>query len=236
MCDEYGADHNGTYYTGAAGDLFVERGTQHIIQKVLLDTGTTPDQVITMGSSMGGTAALKFGMRLGVRGIVAVCPHIDLDICAVRQDRWRHVAFICPDGDPVGAQNHVYTRQIRRYIEELDGRTPPRLFMQSCADDTGVHAEQVLPLVDTWRRQGGRVDLDERPKGGHTSDWATRALLLDAAERILAGEDIDLPMYQTQAPYLGALTRDPLSHQLRRRASLTRKRLRMLISPPAGRA
>jgi len=234
MCDEYGADRNGTYYTGAGGDMFVEHATQLIIEQVRDDIGTPADRMVTMGSSMGGTAALKFGLRLGVKGIVAVCPHIDLDTCAARQDRWRHVAFICPDGDPVGAQNWVYTRQVCRVLDAWEGDPPPRLFVQSCADDKGVHQEQVLPLVDTWRRKGGKVDLDERPTGGHTSDWATRPLLLDATARILASENIDLLLYRAEPPYLGTPTRDPLSHQLRRRTSLTRKRVMKIISRAGG--
>ena len=40
-------------------------------------------------------------------------------------------------------------------------------------DDHGVHAEQVLPLVELWRDRGGAVDLDERASGGHTSEYAT---------------------------------------------------------------
>jgi hypothetical protein len=31
VCDEYGADHNGTYYTGERGDLFVERAMLDLI-------------------------------------------------------------------------------------------------------------------------------------------------------------------------------------------------------------
>ena len=62
--------------------------------------------VVTMGSSMGATAALKFGLMLRVKGIVAISPHIDLDICAERQGRWRHVAVDLPDGDPLAPHNY----------------------------------------------------------------------------------------------------------------------------------
>src|SRR5262249_40633274 len=101
----------------------------------------------------------------------------------------------------------------------------PRLFVQSCADDAGVHHEQVIPLVERWRSLGGMADLDVRPRGGHTSDWATRALLLDATGRILRGESIDPERYATDPAFAGSQTRQPLSHRLRRAASRTRRRL-----------
>src|SRR5207253_1827484 len=102
---------------------------------------------------------------------------------------------------------------------------PPPLFVQSCADDDGVHEEQVLPLLDAWRAAGGVAYHDARPRGGHTSDWATKPLLLDAAARLLAGEPIDVDRYQTDPAFAGALVRAPLSHRLRRRASLLRNRV-----------
>jgi hypothetical protein len=226
LCDQYGADGNGTYYTGEKGDFFVERATLEIIRSTMTAWGHEPGDTVLLGSSMGATAALKFGLMLGVRGIVAIAPHVDLDVCAARQNRRRHVAFIVPDGDTQSVENHRFTRQVRNLLDSHDPATPlPGLFVQSCEDDAGLHAEQVLPLVEQWRAKGGRFWLDARPIGGHTSDWATKALLLDATASLLAGRDIDVERYQTDPDFVGHLTRDPISHRLRRRASLLRKRL-----------
>ncbi|HVV36708.1 MAG TPA: hypothetical protein VHC63_08925 [Acidimicrobiales bacterium] len=225
-CDQYGAEANGTYYTGEAGDFFVERAMLTLLERTMHDLGHPPERTVFMGSSMGATAALKFGLLLGVRGIVAVAPHIDLDICAAQQNRERHVAFIVPDGDTQAAHNYVFTRQIRNLVEQWDQPTvPPALFVQSCEDDVGVFHEQVLPLVATWKEKGGAVYLDARPQGGHTSDWATKPLLLDAAAALLAGRAIDVARYQTDPVFAGTPVKPPLSHRLRRRASLMRKRL-----------
>jgi hypothetical protein len=197
VCDEYGADRNGTYYTGGRGDFFVERATAAIIEAAMAECGVPPSEVVTVGSSMGATGALKFGLTLGVRGIVAVSPHVDLDICAATQGRERHVAFIVPDGDTQSTGNHRYTRQIRALLGQWDRDRPlPRLFLQACRDDSGVYDEQVLPLCLTWRELQGAVDLDARPRGGHTSDFATRPLLLDAIGRLFSGEPIDVRSYQ----------------------------------------
>lgn len=226
LCDAHGAFDNGTYYTGQAGDLFVERAMIDIIESVRDRFGYGEQPLVTLGSSMGATAALKFGLDLDADGIVAVCPHIDLDVCAARQDRMAEVAWICPDGDALAEHNHPYTRQIRQRLTTRPGdRRLPRLFVQSCEDDLGVHREQVVPLVERWRAGGGEVTTDFRPTGGHTSDWATRALLLDAVTRLAEGRPIDVARYRDDPRFAGHLVRPPVSHRVRRAASLTRKRV-----------
>jgi len=226
LCDPYGAYQNGTYYLGEAGDLFVERATRAIIDQVVASSGVGTDELILLGSSMGGTAALKFGLDLQAKGIVAIGPHIDLDVCARLQHRFAEVAFTLPDGDPYNPANDPVTRAVRARLDAYPADAPlPRLFLQSCEDDDGVHDEQVLPLVQAWQARGGQVELDARPVGGHTSDWATRALLLDVIERIGRGEPAPLDTYQCEPPYVGSLTRPPLEHRIRRRLSLLRKRI-----------
>lgn len=226
LCDAYGAYDNGTYYTGEKGDFYVERAMSAILDATVAQHGYAPAETIMVGSSMGATAALKFGLLRDAKGILAISPHIDLDICATRQDRMDEVAFIVPSGHVSAPANFPYTRQVRRLVDERHGDRPlPRLVMQSCADDAGVHQEQVLPLMEAWRARGGVVVLDERPTGGHTSDYATKPMMLDAIGRLLTGDPIDVRRYQTEPAFRGVVTRPPLSHRLRRRASLARKRL-----------
>jgi hypothetical protein len=227
LCDTHGVHGNGCYYLGEAGDLYVERAVAALVDDQVAATGHPPDRVVTLGSSMGATAAIATGLRLGAAGIVAVGPHVDLDTSARFQDRMAEVAWICPDGDALAEHNHHLTRRINRTLDSWPAdRRLPRLFVQSCQDDTGVHQEQVVPLVERWRALGGTADLDSRPVGGHTSDWATRPLLLDAAHRMLSGEPIDVERYATDPAFAGSLTRPPLSHRVRRAVSLARKRVR----------
>jgi hypothetical protein len=224
LCDEYGADGNGTYYTGEAGDLFVERAMLAVIRDAARESAAGASSIVTMGSSMGATAALKFGLMLGVRGIVAISPHIDLDICAISQGRQRHVAFICPDGDPAALHNRVYTRQVRRLVAEARDGPPPRLFVQACRDDDGVFREQVEPLCAAWREAGGAVTLDARRSGGHTSDHATRALLLDVVARILEGRPFDVRRYQHDRVFRGPSSADRTRRRLRATAGRVLRR------------
>lgn len=231
LCDAYGAFDNGTYYTGERGDLFVERAMTRIIDRHLDDHGYRGRPLVTVGSSMGATAALKFGLDLDADGIVAICPHIDLDVCAARQDRMAEVAWICPDGDALAEHNHPITRQIRARLTARRDRPLPRLYVQSCEDDVGVHDEQVIPLVQRWRGAGGEAVTDFRPVGGHTSDHATRAVLLDAVGALATGDPIDVERYRSDPAYAGTLVRPPLTHRVRRAASLGRKRVLSALRP-----
>lgn len=232
LCDPYGAFDNGTYYLGGDGDRYVERAMHEIIDRRIEALGITPADAVTIGSSMGGTAALKFGNRLDVAGIVAIGPHIDLDTSAVHQDRLDEVAFTLPDGEVTAVHNRVLTRQVRNELAARD-RPPPELFIQSCRDDLGVHTEQVLPLCAEWVTAGGAVHLDERPSGGHTSDHAPQALLIDVVDRMLDGRPVDVARYQDDPNFAGTTTPVPWSHRIRGRLRL-RSRLRALLGRGAG--
>lgn len=172
LCDTYGADRNGSYYKGENGDFFVERAMDNIQSNVAESLGIGPERTVTVGSSMGATAALRFALRLGYRGVVAVSPHIDLDISAVRQGRVRHVAAIVGREDVEADDLRPVTREIAHLVTAA--KPLPRLVIQSMLDDAGVHEEQVLPLIKTWKSGGGSLLTDFRRTGGHTSDYATR--------------------------------------------------------------
>jgi hypothetical protein len=191
VCDQFGAESNGTYYTGEAGDFFVERAMTQIIEQAMKRDGVTSDGLVTIGSSAGATGAIKFGLMFDAKGILAICPHIDLDTSATLQNRMPHVSFVVPDGDPTSIENRAYTRQITNMVaSKIVGRRVPRLFIQSCSDDHGVHREQVVPLASLWRSKGGQVLLDTRRNGGHTSVFATKPLILDVVRKLFGGQQI----------------------------------------------
>ncbi len=171
LCDTFGADDNGTYYKGEAGDFFVERAVGRILDLVQEQVGVDSSEVVMMGSSMGATAALRFALQRQTAGAVAVVPHIDLDLAARYQGRRPHVAAVLGADDVDDPRHYPITREVRALAETAP--LGPRLAIQSMEDDDGVHDEQVIPLVERWRDRGGEVDCDFRPKGGHTSDFAT---------------------------------------------------------------
>jgi pimeloyl-ACP methyl ester carboxylesterase len=171
LCDTYGADSNGTYYKGVNGDFFVERAMDSIQSDVAASLDVGPAQIVTLGSSMGATAALRFALRHGYAGAVGVSPHIDLDTSALRQGRLRHVAAIVGHDDVSDPELQPVTREVSRLVSST--RPLPRLVIQSMLDDHGVHEEQVVPLVESWMRGGGEVLTDFHLHGGHTSNYAS---------------------------------------------------------------
>lgn len=178
LCDTFGVDSNGTYYKGIDGDFFVERAMDAIQMKISDQFGIDPGSTVTLGSSMGGTAALRFALRHHYAGAVAVTPHIDLDVSAARQGRLRHVAAIVGHEDVDAPGLRPVTREIARLVATV--RPLPRLVVQSVLDDAGVHDEQVLPLVESWELGGGLVKTDFQATGGHTSEYATPEFFADA--------------------------------------------------------
>jgi len=205
LCDQFGATKNGTYYTGERGDLFVERAMNKIIQNVMQKLNISQDHVMTVGSSMGACGALKFGLLFNVGSILAISPHIDLDICAAKQGRELHVTAICPDGKPYSEENFKYTRQVSNLLQRWEeGEKLPTLFLHSCKDDHGVHEEQVLPLLKRWEAHHGTYYFDERETGGHGSDYCTKAVILDVLKNLCEGSPIDVIKYQKQKKYFPA--------------------------------
>lgn len=203
LCDAFGADENGTYYIGKHDDPFVENAMFEILKRIGLETRYVAQNTVTIGSSMGATAALKFGLIYGVKGIIAISPHIDLDISAKTQNRERHVSWILEDSDTQNSTHFPITRQIRLLLDVQISNNAllPSLFVQSCRDDKGVHFEQAVPLVKQWRNGRGVAWFDERRFGGHTSEFATRALLLDVVHRFLGNEQLDIRAYKWSSEF-----------------------------------
>lgn len=171
LCDTFGADRNGTYYKGENGDFFVERAIDAIQRDVADELGVERTETVTLGSSMGATAALRFALRNGYAGAVAVSPHIDLDTSALTQGRLRHVSAVLGREDVDAPELRGVTREIADLV--TSAARVPSLVVQSMEDDHGVHDEQVLPLVAAWQGRGARVLTDFQASGGHTSDHAT---------------------------------------------------------------
>ena len=203
LCDAFGADENGTYYIGQQKAPYVEEAMLEILKQIGLGTRYPAQNTVTIGSSMGATAALKFGLLNKVNGIIAISPHIDLDISAKMQNRERHVAWVLEDSDTQNSTNYPITRQIRLILDEQisNSGSLPSLFIQSCRDDSGVHFEQVTPLVEQWRAGGGTAWFDDRRFGGHTSEFATRALLLDVVHRFIRHDQLDIKAYKWSSEF-----------------------------------
>jgi pimeloyl-ACP methyl ester carboxylesterase len=204
VSDTFGAEDNGCYYKGLDQNFFVERATHRIIDEVQQELELDPSQIVTAGSSMGGTAALRFALTRNLAGAVAVCPHIDLDISALRQNRLPHVAAVLGSDAVEDPRFAPITREIRDLAGSVSDL--PRLAIQSMEDDDGVHFEQVLPLIDLWRSRGGEVQPEFHATGGHTSGYATPEYFTRSLDWCLApkpGQEGFLATTKSLPPQLG---------------------------------
>ncbi len=183
LCDTYGAEQNGTYYKGVNQDFFVERAIDRIQEEVAAKLGVDPRRTVTIGSSMGATAALRFALRHGYAGAVAVKPHIDLDISALRQGRLPHVTAVLGRNDVEHPELRPITREIRGLADRV--RPLPRLVMQSNLDDHGVHSEQVMPLAQDLARGRRRVS-DRVWRGRRALDDPRHGRVLHRCNRLVS--------------------------------------------------
>lgn len=68
-----------TWYLGTKESPLIEKYTQ-IIQHCMSISHLTPEQTFSMGGSMGGYAALYYGISLNFKGVFAALPQINWDI------------------------------------------------------------------------------------------------------------------------------------------------------------
>ena len=64
ILDNFGFDKRGAYYLGHNRDFFIERATTELIQRVLVENNILREDVITVGSSKGGFAAVYFAVKM----------------------------------------------------------------------------------------------------------------------------------------------------------------------------
>ena len=64
------------YYLGEGGNSVYESATLALITKMINQLNLTKDNILTIGSSKGGTAALYFGLKYGFQHIIVGAPQI----------------------------------------------------------------------------------------------------------------------------------------------------------------
>lgn len=180
FCEPFGVRSNGTYYLGRSGD----RSTEGLIDEMwdilnpILDSSLP---VITMGSSMGGHAAIYFAAKWSANGAIAVSPHLDLRRAACDGGRWDEIAWAVPGGDPTSAVAEVDTQRL--FVDGRPGAATTQVVVQYALDDPGCVADDINRLQQFFDRP---ILVDVRQTGGHTSDFAPRDWWLGTVSAILA--------------------------------------------------
>jgi pimeloyl-ACP methyl ester carboxylesterase len=181
FCDPFGVRSNGTYYLGCGGD----RSTETLIDEMWGIIGSNLDSelpVITMGSSMGGHAAIEFAAKWSAKGAVAVSPHLDLRRAASEGGRWDEIAWAVPGGDPASVDAEVDTQRL--FVPGKPGSETTQVVIQYALDDPGCVVDDVIRLQQFFEKP---IMVDVRSEGGHTSDFAPRDWWLRTVDAIIAG-------------------------------------------------
>lgn len=184
FCEPFGVRSNGTYYLGRSGD----RSTEGLIDRMWERIGPGLDPtlpVITMGSSMGGHAAIYFAAKWSAAGAIAVSPHLDLRRAACDGGRWDEIAWAVPTGDPTSAPAEVDTQRL--FVEGRPGAKTTQVVVQYALDDPGCVTDDVTRLQEFFDRP---ISVDVRRTGGHTSDFAPRGWWLGTIAAVLAGSPL----------------------------------------------
>ena len=222
--DSWGYTNDGTYYGGRAGDLFVERAVSELVRKLIAEyrAQDPATKVVAMGSSMGAYAAIKFAVMNGIAAL-GWSPHLDMEIAMKSCGRGPWVRYCLEDADD--ASRARYLHRLQDVVNEHAGNLPP-LIVQATADDHFVYPEQVVPFVESYISAGGKVQLDLRDRGGHTSRYAPDEYLVEALTCLAEARDLDIDRMRALPPRIPT-SRERLERSLQ---SLEAVVLRILIA------
>lgn len=179
FCEPFGVRSNGTYYLGRSGD----RSTEGLINEMwdIIHPMVDPSlPIITMGSSMGGHAAIYFAATWSAEGAIAVSPHLDLRRAACDGGRWDEIAWAVPGGDPTSTIAEVDTQRL--FVDGRPGAATTQIVIQYALDDPGCVTDDISRLQQFFHQP---ILLDVRKKGGHTSDFAPRIWWLATISAVL---------------------------------------------------
>ena len=182
FCDPFGVRENGTYYLGKSGDRFVEQLIDELWKAVMPHVdGSLP--IVTMGSSMGGHAAIYFGTKWKAKAAIAVSPHLDLRRAAEHGGRHAEVSWAVPTGKPEAPEAEIDTQRL--FNDASEPRSDLAVIIQFALDDPGCTQEDVARLQKVYHRE---LICDVRKSGGHTSDFAPRTWWLNVAGAIVKNQ------------------------------------------------
>ena len=168
--DHAGFTNDGTYYGGTAGDLFIEDAVLELIlsMKQKFTEKRVDARFISMGSSMGGYAAVKFAALGELDSGFVYSPHFDMKIAMHNCGRRPWIEWCLRSG--TDSQKDEYLNRLQFVVEKKsDWISNIDLLVQATADDPYVYPEQVVPFIERFKAAGGTVELDLRERGGHTS-------------------------------------------------------------------
>lgn len=154
ILDNFGYNRSGGYYLGEHGDYFVPDLVIALINDIKMNNRI--EKITTLGSSKGGTAALYYGLRLGVDRVIVGAPQYYLgDYLNTEAHRMILEGIIGNVTDEkVTCMNILLYNLINRTTN------PVTRFYIHCSRNEHTYDDYVRPLVDDLRSKSFFVDTD----------------------------------------------------------------------------
>jgi len=163
ISDNNGEHKGGLYYLGNNENYYIEKQTMALIDHVCNQQNIKT--MYTIGSSMGGYAAIYYGLKLKLDGVIAVVPQVNKEI--IEQLGWQKWKKVLKE---VGS-----LPDLCQLIACTDTSDLPDLFIQYGTYPADLAAGEALKEVLVGKN--GLFVFDCFDKSDHTSDFMTKELV-----------------------------------------------------------
>lgn len=155
ILDDFG--DQGSYYLSDHGDRSIFDATQALIARELIRLGLTPQDLITAGSSKGGTAAILHGIAAGAGHVIVGAPQVKVG-SFLQGPHPNMVGFMM--GDTSERSVDALDRVVFESIESMREKTRLSIVVGEADHHYKNH---VLPLKTYAESHGKTLDITVRP-------------------------------------------------------------------------
>jgi hypothetical protein len=185
ILDNYGP--RGCYYLGNEMNYEVETSVQSLISYTASKLNISPSNIISAGTSKGGSAALYYGMKYNYGHIVTGAPQTKIAdyIRKFAKETAEYILGIEPTAYEVSYINNLIFKQI-------DKDHLPHISLLTSTNDI-QYKHHIVPLVNTFNDNGKKIDLtiDNTILSHNEIAVSFPAFLLNKLVGIIHGLNID---------------------------------------------
>lgn len=154
ILDDFG--NQGSYYLGQNQDFSIEASVSSLINFIMAKYKISHDDVITIGSSKGGFAALYFGIKYHYGNVIVGGPQTKIGDFLITQTSNAHIASYISGGSLLGDKFYL-NDLLYRLLKQPIINTKIHLL---CGTDDLFYKNHVVPFVDTVREKGISLDYE----------------------------------------------------------------------------
>ncbi len=141
--------NRGVYYLAYKGDFSVSEGVCELIKKISSECNVSANNIITLGSSKGGSAALHIGLKIKCGNIIASVPQTKIAsyIQATAQDTYRDMV-------PKDDEENVFHKIDNYIINLLKSNHDSTIYLLTSENDYQfkIHIAPILPILNRDKR------------------------------------------------------------------------------------